>query len=306
MEQAYDAGIRHFDVAPMYGLGRSESELARFIGWRRSEITITTKFGIEPSVLGRLAGSLQRPVRSLLNSIPNMQKQVQNSGRGPASGSMGRLLYASVGYSAGVARESLDRSLRALGTDYIDFFMLHEPSGELILDIQGVADYLDDQISRGRIRAWGVASDMVQLDESQRGLSQRCWVLQCRDDIFEDYLEGAESKQARITFGVFERALPLLNDYFQRSPEERRVWSGRLGFDVSDGISLPNLLVRHALHRNKSGPVLFSSTRPERVRAAVSQGDINQDPAAEEEESSALTELAALLKQAYPRQGLKA
>ncbi len=193
-----------------------------------------------------------------------------------------------------------------MDTDYVDFFMFHEPSGELNFDIQDVAGYLDAEVSQGRIRAWGIAGDMKHLDKSLSGLSQRCRILQCRDDMFENGQEGAEATQAKITFGIFERALPLLNDYFQTSPHERRLWSDRLGFDVSDGSSIPNLLVRHALDRNKSGPVLFSSTQSDRVRAAASQGEIKQDPSAVNEESSALMDLAALLKQAYPRMRITA
>ena len=45
---AFDAGVRHFDVARYYGYGEAESLLGAFVKSRRSEVTITTKFGIEP------------------------------------------------------------------------------------------------------------------------------------------------------------------------------------------------------------------------------------------------------------------
>ena len=35
LEAAYDVGIRHFDVAPMYGLGLAEAELGSFLKRRR-------------------------------------------------------------------------------------------------------------------------------------------------------------------------------------------------------------------------------------------------------------------------------
>ena len=48
LETAFDAGVRHFDTARYYGYGEGEGILGRFLKGRRSEVTITTKFGIEP------------------------------------------------------------------------------------------------------------------------------------------------------------------------------------------------------------------------------------------------------------------
>ncbi|WP_433964054.1 aldo/keto reductase [Tunturiibacter gelidiferens] len=48
LESAYDAGIRHFDVAPMYGYGEAEGCLGEFLQRHRHQITVTTKYGIPP------------------------------------------------------------------------------------------------------------------------------------------------------------------------------------------------------------------------------------------------------------------
>ncbi len=48
LEAAYEAGIRHFDVAPMYGYGEAESCLGEFLQHHHGQITVTTKFGIAP------------------------------------------------------------------------------------------------------------------------------------------------------------------------------------------------------------------------------------------------------------------
>src|SRR5689334_980851 len=48
LEVAFDAGVRHFDTARYYGYGEAEGILGRFLNSRRSQVTITTKFGIEP------------------------------------------------------------------------------------------------------------------------------------------------------------------------------------------------------------------------------------------------------------------
>src|ERR1700722_14833981 len=43
LETAFDAGVRHFDVARYYGYGESEGILGKFAKSRRAQITITTK-----------------------------------------------------------------------------------------------------------------------------------------------------------------------------------------------------------------------------------------------------------------------
>jgi aryl-alcohol dehydrogenase-like predicted oxidoreductase len=47
IDAALDAGINFFDTADMYGNGRSEELLGRFLARRRSDVIIATKFGNE-------------------------------------------------------------------------------------------------------------------------------------------------------------------------------------------------------------------------------------------------------------------
>ncbi len=46
VNQAIDIGINYFDTADIYGLGKSEENLSKFLGSRRKEIHIISKFGI--------------------------------------------------------------------------------------------------------------------------------------------------------------------------------------------------------------------------------------------------------------------
>jgi D-threo-aldose 1-dehydrogenase len=259
LEAVYDAGIRHFDVAPMYGLGLAEAELASFLKGRRADVTVTTKFGIEPALLTRAIAPFQGPVRVFLASRPNVRAGLRNSGRGPRAGPVGRLLYSSPGYGRRAAQLSLERSLRALGTDYVDVFLLHDPAGDLARAAE-LACYLDEQQRLGRIRCWGVTGQPA-------GLSRPGRVLQVRDDIFgpPPRPDGA----AMITFGALARALPVLRRFLARSPGAIRAWSDRLGTDLAEEPALPRTLLRLALARNPGGPVLFSTIRAERGRVAA-------------------------------------
>jgi D-threo-aldose 1-dehydrogenase len=299
LETAYEVGIRHFDVAPMYGLGMAEPELASFIARRRDECTITTKFGIDLTPLGRMAGRIQRPVRMALHRSPNLGNEIRQSGQNPTAGWVGRMLYSSNGYNAHSAAASLDRSLTSLGTDYIDIFLLHDPGAAIAGHGEELIEYLDGQMSAGRIRSWGVSGDTYESGPVSV-VSQRGQVTQSRDDLFEDGPSDAETYgKARITFGILERTLPAIRSYLERLSEDQQLsWGTRLGIDLADGSSLANLLLRNALHRNPTGPVLFGSTRVDRVSAAAEQAGEAYPASLREEEVEALAALVSAAKSA--------
>src|SRR5438477_10047899 len=48
LNEAFNAGVTHFDVARAYGLGRAEHILGEFLRSRRKDVTVTTKFGVAP------------------------------------------------------------------------------------------------------------------------------------------------------------------------------------------------------------------------------------------------------------------
>ena len=57
LESAWNAGIRHFDVAPAYGYGEAEGCLGEFMRRHQGQMTVTTKFGIPPAAGALLAAS---------------------------------------------------------------------------------------------------------------------------------------------------------------------------------------------------------------------------------------------------------
>lgn len=299
LDTAFAHGVTHFDVAPMYGLGLAEPELGSFLRGRRSQVTVTTKFGIDPTSLGRAAGRLQRPVRAALRRLPRAGRTLKSSGRSVSSGSVGRLLYTSEPYTPDAVRRSLDRSLSLLRTDYIDVFLIHDPTDALLSSSTELADYLFSEVTVGRIRSWGSAADVNRPAGEVQSLTETSPILQFRDDIFEqapNVVTGPD--QAAITFGIMERSLTSLNAYFERSKSERIAWSARLGFDVVGPDALAHLLLRQALHRNLSGPVLFSSTRLDRVRDVATLARATRDPVAMETEATAVGDLVEAIRRA--------
>jgi 2,5-diketo-D-gluconate reductase B len=64
-------------------------------------------------------------------------------------------------FRAAAVRKSLDRSLEALGTDYLDLYLMHWPSGSVPLDetLEALSELRDE----GSIREFGVSNFSVDL-----------------------------------------------------------------------------------------------------------------------------------------------
>ncbi|MGA8891063.1 MAG: aldo/keto reductase [Anaeromyxobacteraceae bacterium] len=135
---ALDLGIAHFDTSPFYGYGLAEKALGAALQGRR-DVSITTKVGLYAP-----AGASDHFV-----SIA-MRKAV------------GRLIARTsrpvADYKPQMAERSLEKSLRALRVERVDFLLLHEPrvtraeSDDLIAWVLRATE-------RGMVRAWGVAAE---------------------------------------------------------------------------------------------------------------------------------------------------
>lgn len=267
LETAYESGVIHFDVAPMYGLGVAESELGRFARTRRDRIVIATKFGLAPTRFARQAANIQAPVRRLFLALPSLRERARSSAAGPSSGLGGSLLYTKHGYDSRSARMSLEHSLKALRTDYIDLLLLHDPAPE---DIQpAVRPFLEDAVRRGDIREWGIAGEPEVAFAAARSLGAPVPLMQVRDDILAAPPAAAFPTDApRITFGVLTAPLGRLIAHLAE-PSTRQRWTDATGIDCGSTQELVNLLLQDALVTNSRGTVLYSSIHEERIRSAA-------------------------------------
>jgi D-threo-aldose 1-dehydrogenase len=103
MQAAWDAGVRYFDTAPLYGYGLSETRLNQFLRGRdRKSYVISTKIG------------------RLLDVVPPEQR----SGIGKFFDVPTRRERFDYSYD-GVMR-SLEFSLERLGLDYVDILYVHD------------------------------------------------------------------------------------------------------------------------------------------------------------------------------------
>jgi D-threo-aldose 1-dehydrogenase len=287
LDAALDAGICHFDVAPMYGLGVVERELGRFARGRRDRVVIVTKFGIAPSPAARILAHVQAPLQRALAGSPTLRKRARPGQADPRSGTVGGVLYRNTGYDAAAARKSLEQSLRDLQSDYVDAFFLHDPHpGDIRSD--DVRHYLESARDAGLIRAWGVAGEYGSAVATAERVGTPVPVLQLRDDIFlrsrRQLPEGVA--RATILFGAVGRALPRILAHISHDDAVARRWREAVG----DTDAIASLLLRDALRENDGGPVLFATISEQRIGPAVAAA---QD---DDQADAALNALRALVE----------
>ncbi|MBC8055716.1 MAG: aldo/keto reductase [Rhizobiales bacterium] len=148
MACAFDLGVTHFDVARSYGFGDAEAVLGRFIRGRRDHVTVTTKFGVVPPQLSLWQRAARPIVRPLLRALAPFRARVHRASAG---------LLEARRFDVAYARECLAASLRQLGTDHVDFYLLHEPELDSLHGAPELQRFLDESVAAGRVRAWGFA-----------------------------------------------------------------------------------------------------------------------------------------------------
>ena len=153
INSAFDAGFRHFDLAPAYGDGFNERELGRILGGRRSQVRLATKFGIPFRAIGELPNPLYLALRVA----------------GKALRTSFGAQYHRRDFSPAVVTKSLEESLRRLRTDYVDLLLIHEP--QTFAEFQTLTDTwpeLERQQKLGKLRKFGISSLTQLLLDAER------------------------------------------------------------------------------------------------------------------------------------------
>ena len=135
VRRAFDRGVTFFDTAYAYGEGLAEQGLARGLGdllrSRRDELVIVTKGGVETT------------------SSAGKTRIVRNS-------------------DASFLRKCLEQSLRLLGLDYVDVYLIHWP--DPTVPFAETAGVVDSFVAEGLTRHGGVSNySLQQLREAEQG-----------------------------------------------------------------------------------------------------------------------------------------
>jgi D-threo-aldose 1-dehydrogenase len=252
---ALASGVTHFDTAPLYGFGESERALGQFLRGRRDKITLTTKFGLQASALAARLAVFQRRARGVLKSFPALRK---------AAVSKAGALYKPPSFSLAEARVSLEKSLRALRTDHVDFFLAHQASAVALPD-EEVLGWLEDVRRAGKILAYGVATDFDWLLPVLRERPMLAHVVQFDNDLIRQNAASVGSTgRLLITYGFIGRAITLCRERLTDIRLARAPWLER-----ADDDELGALLLRAAVLANPSGIVLMQSRSVARIERNV-------------------------------------
>ena len=120
-----DNGVNFIDTAPVYGCGHSEHVVGQAIkGYDRSKLFISTKFGL---------------------TWP----------KGPGTEIVKNASYAN-------CMREIDESLKLLGTDYVDIYIVHWPDIDTKAPAEETMRALQDLKKAGKIRYIGVSNYSIE------------------------------------------------------------------------------------------------------------------------------------------------
>lgn len=145
LHHAVDAGVTFIDTANIYGGGSNEELIARLLKTRRGEVQLATKFA--------LVGS-------------------------PAAG------YSEIRGDAAHVRESIDESLRRLGTDHVDLYYMHRR--DVRVPLEETVGAMAELVAAGKVRHLGlseVTSDELRAAHAVHPIAavQSEWSIWSRD-----------------------------------------------------------------------------------------------------------------------------
>ncbi|WP_420117880.1 aldo/keto reductase [Micromonospora sp.] len=147
IHQALDLGVTLFDTASNYGAGHSERVLGRALAGRRDRAVIVTKFGNRSDEATRRA--------------------------------------LGVDASPAYAVASLEGSLRRLGTDHVDLYLLHlnDLPASAALDL---VDTLEGLVTQGKIRGYGWSTDNPDSARALAGAGPHCVAVEHDESVLND------------------------------------------------------------------------------------------------------------------------
>ncbi len=197
IHRARELGVTLLDTAPGYGLGHSEVVVGKALAGRRGDYVLSTKCGLRWDIQEGAFMMERDGVRIVRNTRPER------------------------------IAEEIEMSLRRLGTDYIDIYIVHwQALPEFPCPIADTMGCLNDLKKQGKIRAIGASNlgDEQFLEYVQAG-----------------QLDLIQEKYSMLDRGVGDRLFGLCDRHgvtFQAySPLERGILTGKItpGVQVAMG-----------------------------------------------------------------------
>jgi D-threo-aldose 1-dehydrogenase len=255
VDAAWEAGIRAFDTAPLYGCGVSERRLGAALSGRpRDAFVLSTKVGrrLEP------ASSTTAAQRELWPQAPALAPVFDFS-------------------RDGVLR-SLEASLERLGLDHVDVVLIHDPDDNMDAALTEAYPALDALRAEGVVRAIGAG--MNQAPPLVRFVSETdidCVLVAGRytlldqtaaDELLPACLVRGVSVLAGGVFnsGVLARAQPGASyDYQPVSPEVLRRARRAEAICAGYGVPLASAAMAFPLRHPAVSTVIVGARSPEEI-----------------------------------------
>lgn len=248
LEGVFELGLRHFDTAPVYGRGYSERLLGEFLRGKRDRVSVATKFGLSPARPPRLPCGVAMRLNRWRRWLRPLTRPSSTAAVPPPPSPLPTAMPAQAPrrrIGRAEIEASFDSSRRALGTDHVDLYLLHE---EVPSALEPAAvDFLLELRSTNRVRQLGLAAN-----------GSRYLALEPGDLAPWDALQ--------YEFGP---AWPAHADLPRRFPTKTHIFHSCLRgvSPTAAGGTEPGRVLAGCVSANPAGRVLFSSTNLAHVRA---------------------------------------
>lgn len=255
LHTAFEKGITYFDVARSYGYGQAESIVGEFIAGKRGQVIITTKLGIAPPRPFPFMSQIKDGVRWAKRFAPGFTDTIIRS---YSSSNVSR---PAVTPDAAVA--SLERSLKELRTDYVDYFLMHDcPYQSVVSD--DLRERLEKEKEKGKLRVWGATCENQEELPAFLSAKSPISVVQFPYSDSINFLENlASSDKSKVVFSVMSHRTDQVEQsplFFGKLPINqispgtvenlREAWLYIACQELASGVILCSMTQAHHIERN--------------------------------------------------------
>ncbi len=249
---ALDLGVRHFDTAPPYGLGMSESVLGEALRSRQETVTVFTKAGLARPASPGLLQTARAIVKPLARHIPGLRNAV-------LKGMAQRAAHAN--FNPDFIARSLETSLRMLRRERVDGLLLHEAQDHDT--VEPLKPLFERCIAQGQLGAYGSSTG-----ESRDQLVRFGTVQQYRCPM--PGLDGAPPATTDILHGAFRFIAPAIAQQLERDSQLKDELASLLPAGTDPTAATGALALAYALDRSHNR-LLFSTNQPQRLATTLEQ-----------------------------------
>ncbi len=254
LDAAFDLGVNYFDTARSYGYGQAESIIGQFLKGKRNQVTVTSKFGISPPKPFPFMSQVKDAVRFVKNIAPGISNRVINS---YSVSHVDRPVI-----TPRLAIQSLEKSLRELGTDYLDFYLLHDCPYDVASN-EDVCNALEKAKKAGMILGWGATcenpDELSKYFQNENPFN----MVQFPYSLGNPHLDSSSHQLIKVIFSIMGQRAGLMEppqSFFdqlyvnQRTPglvsNLQEAWLFIASRELDNGVVLCSMTQQHHIERN--------------------------------------------------------